>query len=165
MKIKCAMGVLLTATTLSLPAIADDGFYLGSMFSTVQVASDAVKLPGFNVSNFGLQAGYSFTEHFALEGRYLYALNRTGSLPQHQSQVYAKASYPLNDTFSIYALAGINITNQDSASSKTKSYFSGGAGVSYTFTDKIKGSLEYVSLAQNKIYKGNAVNVGLSYYF
>ncbi len=67
--------------------------------------------------------------------------------------------------FSIYALAGVNFAKEYSASSQTKGYFSGGAGVSYTFTDKLKGSLEYVSLAHSKFYKGNAVNIGLSYCF
>ncbi|EDL52768.1 hypothetical protein VSAK1_13917 [Vibrio mediterranei AK1] len=165
MKIKHTLSILTAAMTLSFSALADDSFYLGTIYSTVRAADESVDKSTSNISNLGLQAGYSFNQHFALEGRYFYALNRSSSLPQHQSQIYAKASYPLNDTFSIYALAGVNFAKEYSASSQTKGYFSGGAGVSYTFTDKLKGSLEYVSLAHSKFYKGNAVNIGLSYCF
>ncbi|SEG12851.1 porin family protein [Vibrio hangzhouensis] len=165
MKSKLSTAALFALTTLTTPVMADNGLYLGTLLSTVRVANDSIKLPPSNVSNLGVQAGYSFSEHFALEGRYFYAIERVSTLPLHQSQLYARVSYPFGECFSVYALAGVNISRQHSASSNVQSSFSGGAGVSYAFSEKVKGSLEYVSLAQRRLYSGNAVNIGLSYHF
>lgn len=96
-----AAAILATAGASAQDA---NGFYLGAGYTYVD--GDGVEFDTINVIG-----GYDFTNYFAVEGEALFGLGdeNVGGIDaslEYALGLYAKAQYPLNEQFSIFARAG-----------------------------------------------------------
>ena len=113
------------------------------------------------------QAGYSFNEYIAIEGRFWYGLEETlfvNDTINNESNIniwgiYAKPMYPVTEAIDIYALLGYASASYDlSVSSlEDRDGFSWGAGLEYTFSNNIKLFADYASIYQDSA-SGYALN-------
>ncbi len=113
------------------------------------------------------QAGYSFNEYIAIEGRYWYGLEESivvnGALNEESNinifGIYAKPMYPVTESFNVYGLLGYSSTSYDLDVSSLDDVdgFSWGGGIEYTFDNNIKLFADYASIYQDDA-SGNALN-------
>jgi opacity protein-like surface antigen len=111
-------------------------------------------------------AGYQFTPHFAIEARANLGvkdysetyLGETFKIEINNSlSAFFKASYPVNDQFSVYGLAGFNNTKYkisisdsffSASGSETESGFAYGAGAEFVVNANWSFAVEYVALPE-----------------
>ncbi len=113
------------------------------------------------------QAGYSFNEYVAVEGRYWYGLEETGVINGSLSSdtsvdiwgIYVKPMYPVMESINVYALLGYASTSYDVNVGSVDDIdgFSWGAGLEYTFDNNIKLFADYASIYQDDA-SGMALN-------
>ncbi|EGN74629.1 opacity protein [Idiomarina sp. A28L] len=150
--------VLLSASVTSVQAM--DNWYVGASYNAQEFS-----VSGRDFNTAGLIAGYQFTEHFALEGRYAQGTSGYSTYVQSQlnnellrykeeigdqASIMFKASYPLFETFSVYGLAGYSRTTLD---------ISNHAGV----FDENENLTSYIPNQITDTFDGLAYGVGLSY--
>jgi len=168
--------VLLTAFSSSVvanettEAVGTNALYLGLGYgyldqnnrigSIRSVSADA------STNNLLLQAGYSINKYFAVEGRFWQGVGGNdvtqtgGSYPgtyavsnDYAWGVYIKPSYPVVNSFSIYALLGYGASSMTYNSNDfTSSDFSWGLGGEYFMNKNIAFFVDYVNIAsQNSV--------------
>jgi len=120
-----------------------------------------------------IQAGYSFNDFIAVEGRYWFGVN-TEFLPAeiagendgfNAGAIYLKPQYSVTPEFKVYALLGygwadINIANDNG--------FSYGAGASYEVFGNIDLFVDYTAIVSHDLSNRadvDSYNVGISYKF
>ena len=128
------------------------------------------------------QAGYSFNEYVAVEGRYWYGLEEeavvNGSLSRDTSidiwGIYVKPMYPVMESMNVYALLGYASTTYDVSANSLDDVdgFSWGAGLEYALNDNIMFFADYASIYQDDASgiasnddSINTYNFGVSYKF
>lgn len=128
---------------------------------------------GFDITPmFGVEAGYTDirkADHTYTIG----GVSGTATSEGSRSYLAAKATFPVNDAFSVYGKLGAGYSKTKfSAStlvgesdSKTEVY--GGLGAEYKLSDKVALSLEYERYGKSKDFgvKADAITVGARYSF
>ncbi|RUO37338.1 hypothetical protein CWE13_05085 [Aliidiomarina shirensis] len=149
---------ILLSTSITA-AQANDTWYVGASYNAQEISQFN---RDFNTA--GVIAGYRFTEHLALEARYAGGTSGYSDftvLPNDASVEYKedissqaslmfKASYPVFEAFSVYALAGYSTTDLE-YNSYTGSYDSDDNLIGYA---PVKGSVSY---------DGFAYGIGINY--
>ena len=190
--------VILTSTYVST-ASADNNWYIGASYS-----SHDVSIPGRNFNTAGILAGYQFTQHLALETRLATGTSGYSGVASisedeyigdysedidTQASISLKASYPLLDSLSIYALAGFTQTRMDIdsfaidfgsdntvigyepiARTFTESGLSYGIGLNYQLSRQFSVFVDYQVLpdfepASNFSASWKTISAGVSYSF
>ncbi len=162
-------------------------FYVGLSYSCLdskQTDGDRVNVSineDFEAAMF--QAGYSFNEYVAVEGRYWYGLEESAIVNGALSSdtgidiwgIYVKPMYPVMESVNIYALLGYASTSysvNNVASLDDVDGFSWGFGLEYTFDNNIKLFADYASIYQDDASgfalnddSINTYNFGIGYRF
>ncbi|QOR62632.1 outer membrane protein [Sulfurovum sp. ST-21] len=174
---------------VALPVVIDEpadesGFYAGLALSALSARDASVSMDLFSgqdgqdrLGNVTLQAGYNFNTYMALEGRYTTSVSQEDRVEMEGWSLFVKPQYPLDESFSIYALLGfgnvtlngvngINIDVDDTG-------FQWGVGMSYLIMEDLSLFTDYTSLGNDMdgFYDGaskadaDAVTVGVTYSF
>ncbi|OAN17649.1 hypothetical protein A3K86_01630 [Photobacterium jeanii] len=176
---------ILSSVGLGATAAHAEGLYVGAdaQLQQQQVKSDGAKKKT-KLGSLNGKVGYEFNEYFAVEGRAGMGLkNGKYSLPNNMDMkvkekynlgAYALASYPVTDTFSVYAMGGysyakneLKVANQtEKANIKGLSY---GIGAKYKLTSELALTTEVGHYGKykkdgDKVSK-NAVSLGVQYSF
>ncbi|MCJ8294701.1 MAG: porin family protein [Colwellia sp.] len=195
MKILLPLTCTILVSTYASSAFAENSWYLGAQYSAQEVASS----PDRELNTAGIVAGYQFNEFFALETRV--NIGTTGYSHQilsdqeykedidTQASLLIKASYPISNGFSIYALAGMSkskyeITttshHTDIDGNTTQTYphlikasesgFNYGVGLNYKISEEFSLFVDYQVLPELSIVSGdssnwNSINIGVNYSF
>ncbi|MEH6452573.1 MAG: porin family protein [Psychromonas sp.] len=169
--------MLTIATLLAAPLAASaNGFYVGANAGYgLQNIDDELKglstKDQLDASNTGvgqLKVGYDFNDYLGLEMR-AGAANKDSEMLHHYS-AYAKAQYPVSDSFSVYGLLGGTDARMSDAiqafgvdkNLQSVSYAVGGR---LAITDSMGMTLEYNQISSHKDYELGAVNLGVDYKF
>ncbi len=164
------------ATVLAAPMAANaTGFYLGADIGSGKQSNQLMEKA--DTTGVGaIKAGYDFNDYFGAEVRYG-GVNTSSSDVELNSftSVYAKAQYPISESFSVYALAGttsaslpgggLEVAPQSGASKGSVNSASFGGGVRYAVTDSLGVSLEATRISSHDDYKLDAVMLGVDYKF
>lgn len=173
--------VALLAALASTTALADTAgeTYIGGQFAQITYDED-----GFSEAEptalIG-RLGYFFADHFAIEARLGFGLsddsiNASGFDVDVEvdSMVgfYGLGNLPLNDVFSVYALAGLtrgeltaDVDGYDASATADDSGFSYGAGVQARFNESVSAHVEYMSYLDESDYSVSGLAVGLNVHF
>lgn len=159
-------------------AHADKGAYVGiiggSEKTTIKnnnTLPTAAGLRGDSSERIGsvmINGGYMFNDYIGVEGR-IGALGNSDFRNNDWDGMYGaylRASYPITDTVSVYALAGQ--TRFESHFSGTNTMFhtaSAGLGAEYKFAKNMSASLEYMRYGDKNNMKIETVGLGLKYKF
>lgn len=189
MSIKNITLAALTATALSttLPAIADKGAYFGAQYAITEYEQSGTNGVTANDGDakptaFVITAGYSFSKHIALEGRWgfgmsddeIFAATATTSAIDvdinHIVSVLGKFS--LGGPISPYVVVGFSDAELDATGNQTASVdgVSAGLGIDFSITEKAAISLEYIDYADADVVGGGtseltATSLGFNYKF
>ena len=175
------IAIALLATLASTTTLADTAgeTYIGGQFAQVTYDED-----GFSEAEptalIG-RLGYFFADHFAMETRLGFGLG-DDSIDANGYDIdlevdsligfYGLGNLPLNDMFSVYALAGltrgeltaeadgygVSVTADDSG-------FSYGAGVQARFNHSVSAHVEYMSYLDESDYSVSGLAVGFNVHF
>lgn len=189
-KLSCLAALV---TIVSMPAVADNnGLYVGGQLSNTKLKISAggdSESESFNVIS-GL-AGYQFNRHLALEARigtgvtdetYTADDYRETVSIGHQAAILAKGIVPVNDVFSLYAVAGFGAVKYDFketgngfsySESETIDGFAAGVGAAFNISPQWAVSVEYMQLPEDKYSAGpfdvkvktNSLSVGINFAF
>jgi opacity protein-like surface antigen len=195
----------LTFTTLALTfgfsvhAEDENNWYLGAQYSAQEVTS----LPDRKFKTVGVVGGYQYNKYFALETRYntgtsgyshpFYVNGASDDQYKEdidtQASLFIKASYPIFNSFGIYALAGLTkseyeITTSRSATdlegNTTTTYphiikhsengFTYGIGLNYQITEAFTLFIDYqvlpeLSIGTDGSSSWKSTNLGVTYTF
>ena len=191
----------LVLTTLALPfaftanASNEGDWYVGAQYSAQELTS----LPDRDFQTAGVVAGYQYNQFFSLETRFNTGTSGYSSYPfsvdgfsdaeykekiDTQASLFIKGSYPIFNSFNIYALAGltkskyeITTTNSytDLEGNTTVTYpslikfsesgFSYGLGLNYQLTDAFTVFVDYKVLPELMGSSWKSTSLGVSYSF
>jgi OOP family OmpA-OmpF porin len=160
---KIALAAIL-ATAAASSFAATPGVYAGADLGSTKVDG----LSG-NQASFGVFAGYSFNQNFAVEGAYrrLGTWNVMGyDVDADQTAVSLLGTLPLNAQFNVYARLGYNNMGASASYGGVKASTSQngglyGVGVGYNFNKQISARVEVQKPASDT----TNVNVGIVYSF
>lgn len=175
--------LFLTFTTLALTfgftvhAADQSNWYVGAQFSAQEVTS----FPDRDLNTVGVVAGYQYNKFFALETRfnagtsgYSSSFNGYGSSDDvykedidTQASLFIRATYPIFNSFNIYALAGATKSNYEITTSSididlegnstttyphiikhSESGFTYGIGLNYQITEAFTLFIDYQVLPE-----------------
>ena len=193
MHINKTLPLALALTGVAAPALAvDQGEnYLGGGFGMLSYDTDA-EFQGeqleFDPTALVWRAGHGVVDNFAVEGRLGFGLSddsvtrpingNAGTIEAEIDQffgIYGVGYLPINDTFSVYGLAGIT-SGELTATGKVNGTtvaeesdddtdFSYGVGAELGLTEDISGYAEWVSYFDEDDYDITGVTVGAKYSF
>jgi len=190
--------ITLLASTYTSSVLADDSWYLGTLYNSQDVSRHFD-----DYSTAGVFAGYKYNQYFSLEARvakgasgfssfYGTPEERKGRFKEGvdtQSSLSLKVSYPIFESFNIYALAGFintslktegigqfndengNITGDFHYKLKrSDSGFSYGLGIAYQFNPQFGIFFDYQVLPDFEFSSYESRNwksktIGFSYHF
>jgi opacity protein-like surface antigen len=185
--------------SFSVHAEEENNWYLGAQYSAQEVTS----LPDRKLKALGVIGGYQYNKYFALETRYNTGTSGysspfyvNGSPNEEykedidtQASLFIKASYPIFNSFSIYALAGVTKSKYEITTSSShtdlegnttttyphiielsESGFTYGAGLNYRVTEAVALFIDYQVLPDLKVGSGRSnswksINLGVNYAF
>lgn len=177
----------LLSTFIATPAFSGEaGGVYGAIDLGPYTMSNAGLLPNPNALN--LAIGYNVTPNIAVEGAYTIVGDSTvdvigvGSITYHQSvlSIAAVGSYPIANSFSVFAKAGLDMVNgkldataggSTASVSATTSNFLYGIGAQYDFTKQVGIRVQYQNFGKSKAESSatgvdvSMTSVGLVYNF
>tara|TARA_R110001583_G_scaffold78901_1_gene213608 strand:+ start:896 stop:1510 length:615 start_codon:yes stop_codon:yes gene_type:complete len=200
--IPLALTILASTYISSVSATEDNSWYVGALYSAQEIEGQSLDGRDFNTA--GIIAGYQYNKYFSLETRFskgtsgaIYddwssfdqSLDDSTTDIDYQGSILIKASYPVTDTFNVYATAGYTKTkieqdytvpifdadfmvigSESFNGGFTEDGFTYGLGLSFKVSDKFNIFTEYQILPDvDRFYdsSGNwdSINVGVSYTF
>jgi len=189
---KKVLSVAAVALALSATAVqAHEGLYVGGSYQAANFKTDVAGVDKAKAHTFNLVTGYDFNQYLAVEGRLgvpvsseKHSLN-TNSIkgkPTTSYALFAKGTFPINDMFSVYGLAGYgksgykvdyNFSGTKGSEKAEKGSLQYAAGVEVNFTQNIAMTAEYgmYGYGKEKIGSENAkwdikgFNLGIKYKF
>ena len=122
---------------------------------------DLDELPSISITSIGFKGGYIFSPYLSFEGQVFYGL-KSDHIEKNDTEIeidlsitmaaYAKGTYPINDWYNIYGLAGFSYalinaeTKQPYDSIKQKEVsLSIGGGMSVEISKSLHIQLEYIN--------------------
>lgn len=173
--------IALLTTLASTTALADTAgeTYVGGQFAQITYDED-----GFSEAEptaiIG-RLGYFFADHFAMETRLGFGLG-DDSINAYGYDIdvevdtmigfYGLGNLPLNDMFSVYALAGLTrgeltakADGYNASATADDSGFSYGAGVQARFNQSVSAHLEYMSYLDESDYSVSGLAAGINFHF
>jgi len=153
-------------------------FYVGVGISNPKLKNDFTK-ERFKARGYTLQAGYSYNDYIAIEGRYMHHIgdvkythgndhrvnggNDISDYPTDFSNIvlFLKPQYHVDD-FSCYALFGygeVKLTNLvNDGIDRAEDGFEWGAGLAYDLTEAVTVYADYVRMYDGKGFDHRAIN-------
>ncbi|MCJ8297113.1 MAG: porin family protein [Colwellia sp.] len=195
MKILLPLTCTILASIYTSSVCADNSWYLGAQYSVQEVAS----LPDRELNTAGIVAGYQFNKFFALETRMNigtsgYSHSRSSDQEYKedidiQASLFIKGSYPISNTFSIFALAGVSKSKYEITTTRhhtdidgnytqiyphiikhSESGFNYGVGLNYQISEAFSLYIDYqvlpdLVISSRDLSSWNSTNIGGSYTF
>ena len=195
MKILLPLTCTILASIYAPSVYAENSWYLGAQYSAQEVASS----PDRELNTAGIIAGYQINKFFALETRF--NIGTSGYSNKYspdqeykedidtQASLFIKGSYPISNTFSIFALAGVTKSKYEITTTAhhtdidgnytqvypsfitcSESGFNYGVGLNYKISEAFSLFIDYQVLPDLTIVSGvssswNSTNIGVNYSF
>ncbi len=148
------------APAVEEPVIDNSSFYVGLGLSAISTRDAAVSMDVFNakagqdrLGNVTFQAGYTFNEYVAVEGRYTTSISDEHWVELSGWSLFVKPQYPVMEDFNIYALLGFGGVTMDAVNNSgvdvDDTGFQWGLGLSYDITENITVFGDYTNLAND----------------
>jgi opacity protein-like surface antigen len=152
------MKKIVAAAALALVASSSFAGTPGTMYVGGDIGE--TKFDGVNdrENSYGAFVGYNFHQNFAIEGGYR-SLASDDNADVEQVAVSVVGTLPLSAGFGVFGRLGFNHLSADNAESEDKAVY--GVGVSYNFSNKISGRVEY----QKPHSDVSNISVGVAYQF
>ncbi len=194
-KLPLAFATLALSCTVTANASNESSLYLGAQYS----AQELTLLPNRDFQTAGIIAGYQYNQFFSLEARFNTGISGYSSHPfsengfsdaeykediDSQASLFLKASYPIFNSFNIYALAGMtqskyeittisSFTDIEGITTDTypsliklsESGFSYGLGLNYQMTSAFIVFFDYKILPDLMGSSWKSASFGASYSF
>jgi len=179
---------LAIASFCCFSAAAEETFYVGAQYNQLTV-EDTARNDTETLGTVSVLGGYQFNPFWSVEFRQHFEVNEQTPLPvlaaykmniDSQQSLLLKGSYPLNDQFSLYGLAGVSKTkfalsslaNDPIAFNGRNNGLAVGFGAEYQLTPALSATLEYMQ-HRDLVFQGsqynklslNAIALGLNYRF
>lgn len=192
---KKVLSVAAVALALSATAAqAHEGLYVGGSYQAANFKTDVAGTDKAKAHMFNLVTGYDFNQYLAVEGRigvpvssekYSENTNSIKGKPTTSYALFAKGTFPINDMFSVYGLAGygksgykVDYNLEEKLGGKgsvkvEKGSLQYAAGVEVNFTQNIAMTAEYgmYGYGKEKVgskeakYDNKGFNLGIKYKF
>jgi len=190
---KKVRSVAAVALALSATAVqAHEGLYVGGSYQAANFKADVANTDKAKAHMFNLVTGYDFNQYLAVEGRIGVPVSSEKASegaysikgkPTTSYALFAKGTFPINDMFSIYGLAGYgksgykvdyNLGGKQGSEKVEKGSLQYAAGVEVNFTQNIAMTAEYGMYGYGKDKFGSTkedkwdikgFNLGIKYKF